>query len=205
MHLMLCLLTLSIHTLVFVALIQHLMQVWKLCIKWPLAPAKREGYCIVWAFCLGGLAVHQSVQGGSFVNFLGLVKLQGWLQARCTANPQFLKLKGAQQPSNSYISMGTKLHPPHSNKLPACTEFWSEKCLQCLKTVGLYNSFGGGRFSSWQSSLTWASRCANSQASALNAGVPGDPNSPESNCSYLALILSIKELYSLCTSCTVNK
>ena len=86
-----------------------------ICIKWPLAPAKREGYCIVWAFHLGGLAVHQSVRGGSFVNFLGLVKLQGWLQARRTANPQFLKLKGAQQPGNSYISMGTKLHPPHSN------------------------------------------------------------------------------------------
>ena len=160
-----------------VALTQHLMQVWKLCIKWPLAPAKREGYCIVWAFRLGGLAVHQSEEAALF-NFLGLVKLQGWLQARCTANPQFLKLKGTQQPSNSYISMGTKLHPPHTNKLPACTEFWSEKCLQCLKTVGLYNSFGGGRFSFWQSSLTQASRCANSQASASNAGVPGDPNSP---------------------------
>ena len=112
MHLMLCLSTLS--TLVFVALTQHLMQVWKLCIKWPLAPAKREGYCIVWAFHLGGLAVHQSVRGGSFVNFLGLVKLQGWLQARCTANPQFLKLKGTQQPGNSYKSM-TKLHPPYPN------------------------------------------------------------------------------------------
>ena len=60
-HLMLYLLTLLIHTLVFVALTQHLMQVWKLCIKWPLAPAKKEGYCIVWAFHLGGLAVHQSV------------------------------------------------------------------------------------------------------------------------------------------------
>ena len=71
--------------------------------------------------------------------------------------------------------------------------------------MGLYNSFGGGRFSFWQSSLTRASRCANSQASASNAGVPGDPNSPESNCSYLALILSVKELYSLCASCTVNK
>ena len=64
------------------------------------------------------------VWGGSFVNFLGLVKLQGWLQARRTANPQFLKLKGAQQPGNSYISMGTKLHPPHSNKLPACCLYW---------------------------------------------------------------------------------
>ena len=61
-----------------------------------------------------GLAVHQSVRGGSFVNFLGLVKLQGWLQARHTANPQFLKVKGAQQPDNSYKSM-TKLHPSYPN------------------------------------------------------------------------------------------
>ena len=200
MHLMLCSSTLSIHTLVFVALTQHLMQVWKLHIV--ASRPCQEGrllYCVSlpsWGFSCS------PVRGGSFVNFLGLVKLQGWLQARSTANPQFLKLKGAQQPGNSYISMGTKLHPPHSNKLPACTEFWSEKCLQCLKTVGLYNSFGGGSFSFWQSSLTRASRCANSQASASNAGVPGDPNSPESNCSYLARILSVKELYSLCASCS---
>ena len=198
-----CLSTLSIHTLVFVALTQHLMQVWKLH-KVASHPCQ-EGrllYCVSllsWGFSCS------PVRGCSFVNFLGHVKLQGWLQARRTANPQFLKLKGAQQPGNSYISMGTKLHPPHSNKLPACTEFWSEKCLQCLKTVGLYNSFGGGRFSFMQCSLTRASRCANSQASASNAGVPGDPNSPESNCSYLALILSIKELYSFCVSCTVSK
>ena len=70
----------------------------------------------------GGLAVHhQSVRGGSFVNFvnfLGLVKLQGWLQARCTANPQFLELKGVQQPGNSYIST-TKLHPSYP-KQTAC-------------------------------------------------------------------------------------
>ena len=66
-------------------------------------------------YCVSlGLAVHQSVQRGSFVNFLGLVKLQGRLQARCTANPQFLKLKGTQQPGNSYKSM-TKLHPPYPN------------------------------------------------------------------------------------------
>ena len=154
-----------------------------------------------------GLVVHhQSVWGGSFVNFLGLVKLEGWLQARCTANPQFLKLRGTQQPGNSYISMGTKLHPPYPNQT-ACLvyQFRSEKCLQCLKNMGLYNSFGIGRFSFWQSWLTWASRLANSQASASNAGVPGDPNSPESNCLYLALIWSIKELYSLWASCTVIK
>ena len=36
-------------------------------------------------------------------------------------------------------------------------------------------------------------------------GVPTDPHSPESNSSYLARIWSIKELYSLCASCTVIK
>ena len=67
----------------------------------------------------------------------------------------------------------------------------------------LYNSFGVGRFSFVQSWLTQASRLANSQASASNARVTGDPNSPESNCSHLALILTVKELYSLWASCTV--
>ena len=90
---------------------------WKcqiLCIQ-GLSPL--PGGKAIWAFCLGGLVVHhQSVWGGSFVNFLGLVKLQGWLQARHTANPQFLKLKGTQQTSNSYISMRTKLHPPYPKK-----------------------------------------------------------------------------------------
>ena len=167
----------------------------------------QEGRLFTWAFHLGGLVVHhQSVRGGSFVNFLGLAKLQGWFQARCTANPQFLKLKGTQQPSNSYISIGTKLHPPYP-KQTACLvyEFWSKKCLQCLKNVSLYNSFGVGRLSFVQSWLTWASRLTNSQTSASNTGVPGNPNSPESNCLYLAQIWSVKELYSLWASCTVNK
>ena len=36
------------------------------------------GKAIVWAFCLGGLAVHHwSVWGGSFVKFLGLVNYKG--------------------------------------------------------------------------------------------------------------------------------
>ena len=71
--------------------------------------------------------------------------------------------------------------------------------------MGLYNSFGGGRFSFWQSWLTRAIRFANSQASASNAGVPTAPYLPESNCTYLAHIWSVKELYSLWASCTVIK
>ena len=81
----------------------------------PLPGGKAICYSIWKAFYLGGLAVHhQSVRGGSFVNFLGLIKLQGWLQARCTANPQFLKLRGCSATSNSYRS--TKLHPPYPNQ-----------------------------------------------------------------------------------------
>ena len=82
-------------------------------------------YCVSlpsWGFSCSPVSPRRQL----LLTFLDLSKLQGWLQARRTANPQFLKLKGAQQPGNSYISMGTKLHPPHSNKLPACTEFWSE-------------------------------------------------------------------------------
>ena len=112
-----------------------------------------------------------------------------------------LKLKGAQQPDNSYICKGTKLHPPYPNKLPAFN--LEPKCLQCLKNVGLYNSFGIGRCSFLHSLLTQAIRLANSQASASNGGVPGDPNLP--NGSYLASILSVKELYSWCASFTVIK
>ena len=71
--------------MVFVALTQHCIQSNAthvkrvksvLCIHRPLAPARREGYCL--SLCLGGLAVHhQSVQGGSFVKFLGLVNYKG--------------------------------------------------------------------------------------------------------------------------------
>ena len=60
----------------------------------PVTPPRGKAIYLK-AFRLVGLAVdHQSVWGGSFVNILGLVKLQEWLQARCTANPQFLKLRG---------------------------------------------------------------------------------------------------------------
>ena len=41
-------------------------------------------------------------------------------------------------------------------KLPACNLSRTKKCLQCLKTMCLYNSFGVGRLSFWQSWLTWA-------------------------------------------------
>ena len=43
----------------------------------PLTPPRQKATVHCTAFHLVGLAVHQSVQGGSFVKFLGLVKLQG--------------------------------------------------------------------------------------------------------------------------------
>ena len=74
-----------------------------------------------------------------------------------------------------------------------------------MKCGGLWSSLGIGRFRCLHSLLMWAIRCANLEHSALNAGVPTDIHSPESNSSYLARIWSIKELYSLCASCTVIK
>ena len=81
------------------------------------------GKAISKAFCLGGFTVHhQLVWGGSFFNFLGLVKLQGWLQARHTANPQFLKLRVLSNPVIlRYLQ--TKLHPHTLTKLPAQCNF----------------------------------------------------------------------------------
>ena len=74
-----------------------------------------------------------------------------------------------------------------------------------MKCGGLWSSLGIGRFRCLHSLLMRAIRCANFEHSALNAGVPTDPHSPESNSSYLARIWSIMELYSLCASCTVIK
>ena len=79
------------------------------------------------------------------------------------------------------------------------------RALKGLKCRGLWRSLGIGRFRCLHSLLMWAIRCANSEHSALNAGVPTNPHSPEYNSSYLAWIWSITELYSLCASCTVIK
>ena len=145
----------------------------------------------------------QSEEAALYLNVLGLVKLQGWLQARSTANPQFLNSMGVL--SNPVILMKLwqryiihTLTEPTRNNL----EF---RWLQCLKCGGLWSSLGIGRFRCLHSSLMRAIRCANLEHSAINAGVPTDPHSPESNSSYLARIWSIKELYSLCASCTVIK
>ena len=136
------------------------------------------------------------------LNFLDL-STKRVIAGKMHSQSPILKLKGAQQPAilTKIRKQSCILHT--LTKLPACN--LEPKCLQCLKNVGLYNSFGIGRLSFLHSSLTRARRLANSQASASNAGVPGDPNSPESNCSYLARILTVKEVYSWCASCTVIK
>ena len=128
------------------------------------------------------------VRGGSFVNFLWTCQTTRVIAGKMHSQSPILKTKGA--PRNPVIltylwEQSCILHT--LTKLPAYCNF-DPKCLQCLKTVCLYNSFGVGKFSFWQSWLTRTSRFANSQASASNAGVSTVPYLPESNCSYLALI-----------------
>ena len=54
-----------------------------------------------------------------------------------TANPQFLKLKGAQQPSNSYISMVTLRCILHTLTEPATNDVaWNLEHLQCFQLRG---------------------------------------------------------------------
>ena len=180
--------------LVFVAFTQHYIQYTVLCIEGlSLLQEGRLQYCT--AFCLvwGSLS--------------GTCQLQGWFQARHTANHQFLKIKGTQQPGNSYRFMGTKLHPPHPNQdcLPTyCTHLDLKNAFQCLKNGSLWSCVSIGRLSLWHSWLIWAKRLANSEELALNAGVPTAPNLLESKCSYLAAILSVKELNSLWACSTVS-
>ena len=82
---------------------------------------------------------------------------------------------------------------------------WALEYFNAWSAGAFWSSLGTGRFRCLHSSLMWTIRCANSEYSALNAGVPTDPHSPESNSSYLAQIWSIRELFCLCASCTVIK
>ena len=119
---------------------------------------------------------------------------------------QFLKLKGAQQPGNSYRSMGKKLHPPYPTK-SAClytVQFRSEKCSLILEERQPVKLCWHWQFSLWQSWLILANRTANSANLTLNAGVPTAPNSPKSSFSYLTAILSAKELNFLWACSTVS-
>ena len=70
-------------------------------------------YCVSlpsWGFSCSPVSQFEEA---AFLTFFDLTTTRV-IAARCTANPQFLKLKGTQQPGNSYKSM-TKLHPPYPN------------------------------------------------------------------------------------------
>ena len=71
--------------MVFAAFMQHCMQSTDimsemskiLCIQWLLAPPGGKDRCSHTIRPVGLAVHHHAVRGGSFVNFLGLVKLQG--------------------------------------------------------------------------------------------------------------------------------
>ena len=95
-----------------------------------------------------GLAVHQSEEAG-FVNFLWTCQTTRVIAGKMHSQSPILKTKGA--PRNPVIltylwEQSCILHA--LTKLPAYCNFYP-KCLQCLKTVCLYNSFGVGKFSFW--------------------------------------------------------
>ena len=72
-------------------------------IQWSLAS---PGGKACTAFHLTDLVVHhQSVQGGSFVNFFGLVKTTRVIAGKMHSQSPILKVRGTQQPSNFYISI----------------------------------------------------------------------------------------------------
>ena len=148
-----------------------------------------------------GSAVHyHAVRGGSFVlKCSGTCQTTRVIAGKMHFQSPILKCYGVL----SNLVILTNLWQSciiHTLTEPATNlEF---RALQCLKCGGLWSSLGIGRFRCLHSSLMRAIRCANS---ALNAGVPTDPHSPESNSSYLAWIWSIRELCSLCASCTVIK
>ena len=71
--------------MVFAAFMQHCMQSTDimsemskiLCIQWPLTPPGGKAHCSRTVHPVGLAVHHHAVRGGSFVNFLGVVKLQG--------------------------------------------------------------------------------------------------------------------------------
>ena len=76
----------------------------------------------------------------------------------------------------------------HPSKREGNTNFDLISALKCLKNVGLWSSFGIGRYRFFHSSLLQANRCDNLVHLGLNAWKPTAQNLPESNCSNWALI-----------------
>ena len=167
-----------------------------LCIQWPLVPARREGYFSLLSWGTSCSTTSQSEEA-ALLGFLDLSTTRV-IAGKMHSQSPILKTKG------------------RSANLVILTYLWEQSCILhtltktaclCFDPKNVFNAWrtwactiplalAGSVFDKvW---LTRASRLANSQASASKAGVPGDPNLPESNCSYLALIWSVKELYSLC-------
>ena len=92
--------------LVFVAFTQHCIQCNVLCIQ-GLSPLQ-EGRLIV-AISPVGLAIQQSEEAACQTTRVIVGKM--YSQSLILKN-----LGGAQQPGNSYISIGKKLHPPYLNQ-----------------------------------------------------------------------------------------
>ena len=108
-----------------------------LCIKWPLAPTRREGYLLqysIWkAFCLGCLAVHQSEEA-ALLTFLDLSTTR---VIAGKMHSQFLTLKLAKGVlSNPVIltNLQTMLHSPYPSQT-ACLvyKFKSKKTSSMLE------------------------------------------------------------------------
>ena len=134
---MLCLSRLSI--LVFVPLTQHLIQGTMRCENSTLLCVQYLKSLPSWGFSCS------PAWRGSFTTRV--------ITGKMHSQSPILKTKGVLSNPVILTDLQAKLHPPYPNQT-ACLLFRTEKCLQCLKNVGLYNSFEVGRFSFWQSWLT---------------------------------------------------
>ena len=107
-------------------------------------PARREGYLNLLSWGFSSSTTSQSEEA-ALLTFLDLSTTRV-IAGKTHSQSPILKTKGALSNLVILRYLQTKLYPPHSNQT-ACLvyEFRSEKHFQCLKNVGLYNSF-----CSWQ-------------------------------------------------------
>ena len=148
--------------MVFVAFTQHCIQSnvthvthvrgvkGVLCIQWPLTPARRVGSLSLpsWGFSSSPpVSLRRQL-----LTFLDLSTTRV-ITGKMHSHYPILKTKGVLSNPVILRYLQTKLHPPNCQTACLVYEFRSKKCLQCLRNVGLYNSFGLSRFSFWQSWL----------------------------------------------------
>ena len=85
-----------------------------LCIQWPLAPPGGKAHCSCPTCGFSGsppCSPRRQLCKLSWTCHTTRV-----IAGKTHSQSPILKTKGAQQPGNSYISMGTMVHPPHSNR-----------------------------------------------------------------------------------------